>query len=63
MGLDLQKRVDKLNKRVGFEWDAFMKVHGENWDSFTEEEKQLATELSIKQSERFKNETKDIAWV
>lgn len=50
---ELHKRVDKLNKRVGYEWDAFMQSYGEKWDELSIEAKAKADQIIDLQAERW----------
>ena len=49
---ELLTRQQKLNDRVGIEWEQFMAEHGTNWDDMTEESKEAAIKLSVMQSAR-----------
>lgn len=51
---NLAKLIEKENKRVSYEWDAFLAKYGpiNNYDELSEEGKRAACELAEKQGDR-----------
>ena len=54
--IDIEKEIEKENRRTTFEWEAFLKKYGpiNNYDDLSQEGKEASLELAEKQGLRSK---------